>query len=97
MNESNLGNPTLPALHGGVMGGFLETAGILHTIAETKADKIPKVIDFSIDYLSPARHRDTFAACKVVREGRKVVNVNVTAMQKSWDKPIAIARMNILL
>lgn len=96
-NPKNLGNPTLPAIHGGVLGGFMETAGVLHTLYNTRIDHAPKVVDFSIDYLSPARHQDTFARCQVVRHGRKIINVSCTTMQTTWEKPVAVARMNILI
>lgn len=96
-NDNNLGNPILPAIHGGVMGGFMETAGILHLLMTLKAQSVPKVIDFSIDYLRPGRHQDTYAQSKVVRQGRKVANVSIIAWQDSIDKPIATARVHYLL
>jgi uncharacterized protein (TIGR00369 family) len=96
-NDSNLGNPILPAIHGGAMGGFMETAGILHLLMKLKTQSVPKVIDFSIDYLRPGRHQDTHAECQVVRQGRKVVNISVIAWQDAIDKPIATARIHYLL
>ena len=96
-NDDNIGNPTLPALHGGVIGGFLETAGIIHMLIETKAKQAPKVVDFSLDYISPGRDCDTYAKCTVVRQGKKIMNVSCIAFQKTEDKPIATARMNILM
>ena len=29
-NDHNIGNPTLPAIHGGVVGGFMEKIGRAH-------------------------------------------------------------------
>ena len=29
-NEDNIGNPILPAIHGGVIGGFMELSASLH-------------------------------------------------------------------
>ena len=93
----NIGNPSLPAIHGGVLGGFLETAGILHVLLATGSCHIPKVVDFSLDFLSPGRHEDTFARCELVRQGRKVANVTITARQGEEQKLIATARAHLLL
>ena len=95
--DDNLGNPFLPAIHGGAMGGFMETAGILHLLTAIKTQQIPKVIDFSIDYLRPGRHQDTFAQCQLIRQGRKIANVSITAWQKSVNSPIATARAHYLI
>lgn len=95
--EHNIGNPTLPAIHGGCIGGFMENAAIFHVIANVDTPRIPKVIDFSLDYLRPGRFRDTYASCEVVRQGRKVVNVAIQAWQTTHQEPIAIARMHLLL
>ncbi|ARN75663.1 PaaI family thioesterase [Oceanicoccus sagamiensis] len=95
--DDNLGNPTLPAIHGGVLGGFMETSGALYVMMFSKQFTIPKVVDFSIDYLSPGRHCDSFARCTVVRQGRKIANVAITAWQSQEDKPIATARAHFLL
>ena len=96
-NEDNLGNPYLPAIHGGVIGGFMETAGILHVMMNTELEKVPKVVDFSIDYLRPGRDVDSFAICDVVRQGRKIANVTISAWQTRQEQPIATARAHFLL
>jgi acyl-coenzyme A thioesterase PaaI-like protein len=96
-NDDNIGNPTLPAIHGGVIGGFMEMAASLHILLIEETVHLPKVIDFSIDFLRPGRHRDTFAQCDVVRKGRSIVNVAVRAWQTHTDEPIATARAHFLL
>ncbi|HET8706167.1 MAG TPA: PaaI family thioesterase [Pseudomonadales bacterium] len=95
--ESNIGNPTLPALHGGVIAGFLEHAAVLHLLFFMEQPKMPKIIDISIDYLSAGHYRETYAECKVVRLGRKVANVSMKAWQESREQPIAVARAQFLL
>jgi acyl-coenzyme A thioesterase PaaI-like protein len=95
--EGNIGNPTLPALHGGVVGGFLENAAITHVLATLPVESVPKVVDFSLDYLRAGRFVDTFCACILVRQGRKVANVSMTAWQNRQDEPIAVARCHLLL
>lgn len=96
-NSDNIGNPTLPAIHGGVIGGFMENAAIFQVLGKIETNRIPKVVDFSLDYLRPGRFQDTFATCEVVRQGRKVVNVSVTAWQVRRNEPIANARTHLLL
>ncbi|MCP3907692.1 MAG: PaaI family thioesterase [Oceanicoccus sp.] len=96
-NDDNLGNPTLPAIHGGVLGGFMETSGALYVMMSSEMLTVPKVVDFSIDYLSPGHHIDSFARCTVVRRGRKIANLSVVAWQTSEDEPIATARAHFLL
>ncbi|OYW90575.1 MAG: thioesterase, partial [Pseudomonadales bacterium 32-61-5] len=44
------------------------------------------------DYLRAGHYRDTFAACQVWRQGRRVANVAVTAWQTNQAEPIATAR-----
>jgi len=95
--EGNIGNPTLPALHGGVIGGFMENSAITHVLATLPVTSVPKVVDFSLDYLRAGRFVDTFCACALVRQGRKVANVSMTAWQSRRDEPIAVARCHLLL
>ena len=96
-NGDHIGNPTLPAIHGGVLGGFMETCGALYVMMFSEVFTVPKVVDFSIDYVSPGRHCDSFASCNVVRQGRNIANVAITAWQSQPDKPIATARTHFLL
>ncbi|MDG2145064.1 MAG: PaaI family thioesterase, partial [Porticoccaceae bacterium] len=51
--SSNIGNPSLPAIHGGVIGGFLELSASIEILYELDVNLIPKVVDFSLDYLRP--------------------------------------------
>ncbi|WP_263142938.1 PaaI family thioesterase [Pseudomonas sp. RIT-PI-AD] len=91
-NPDNIGNPILPALHGGVIAGFMEHAAMLHLLMFMEIPHLPKIIDFSTDYLRAGHYRDTFAQCQVWRQGRRVANVAVTAWQTTQTEPIATAR-----
>jgi uncharacterized protein (TIGR00369 family) len=95
--EKLIGNPHLPALHGGVIAGFAETAATLHLIRTLRGAKFPKSIDFSIDYLRSGRPLESFAACEVVRVGSRVALVQVRCWQKGPALPIAVARGHFLL
>ena len=94
---SNIGNPTLPAIHGGVIGGFLELATSIELLYSSEISGIPKVIDFSLDYLRPGRYKTIYASCTVLRQGKNLVNVAATAWQDDVSKPIATARCHFLL
>ncbi|MFL1524496.1 PaaI family thioesterase [Pseudomonas sp. O230] len=91
-NKDNIGNPLLPAIHGGVIAGFMELAAALHLLVFTGSPGVPKIIDFSLDYLRAGQFRDTWARCQVCRQGRRVANVAVTAWQSTEAEPIATAR-----
>ena len=95
--EKIIGNPHLPALHGGVIAGFAESAAILHLAGTLRGGKLPKSIDFAIDYLRAGRPEETFASCEVVRLGARVAMVLVRCWQRSPDYPIAVCRGHFLL
>ncbi|WP_260962977.1 PaaI family thioesterase [Pseudomonas citri] len=91
-NKDNIGNPLLPAIHGGVIAGFMELAAAVHLLIAIGVTSVPKIIDFSLDYLRAGQFRDTYARCQVWRQGRRVANVAITAWQDVEAEPIATAR-----
>lgn len=95
--QENIGNPTLPALHGGAIGGFMEHAAIIHLLATMDTPRMPKTIDLSIDYLRAGHYRDCHASCTVTRQGRRVANVMITCWQDDPAEPITQARAHFLL
>ena len=92
-----VGNPSLPALHGGTMGALLESAAIFAVVWEAEAAMLPKTITITIDYLRPARPVDTWARATITRQGRRVASVRAEAWQDDRDKPVAIATTHLLL
>ena len=95
--ESNIGNPTLPAIHGGALGGFIEHSAVMYVLLYMEAPKFPKIIDLSIDYLSAGHYKDTYAECRILRQGRRLANVAVTVWQAKKSEPICTARAHMLL
>jgi acyl-coenzyme A thioesterase PaaI-like protein len=95
--ERNLGNPILPAIHGGVIGGFMEMAAAIYLMMSKESMRMPRIVDFSLDYLRAGLNRETYAECRLTRQGNRVANVIVTAWQKSRSEPIAMARAHFLL
>ena len=96
-NPDNIGNPILPAIHGGVIGGFMELSASLQLMMTMDSFTLPKMIDFSLDYLRAGRLKDTYAECQVWRQGSRVDNVAITASQSKRESPIATARAHFLL
>lgn len=92
-----IGNPVLPALHGGTVGTLLEIAGLAQLLWEMEAGHLPKAINVSINYLRAGRALDTHAEARITRQGRRVANVRAEAWQKSRAKPIATAQIHFLL
>ncbi|MGQ0567708.1 MAG: PaaI family thioesterase [Gemmobacter sp.] len=86
-----IGNPLIPALHGGATAAFLETTAIIELAwstmweaMETGAEPpvaLPKTIDFTIDYLRSGLPRDAYARARVNRSGRRYASVHVEAWQ----------------
>ena len=95
--DDNIGNPVLPALHGGVIAGFMEMSAIVQLMVFMQTSKVPKVVDFSIDYLRAGYHKDSFAECKITRQGRRVANVSINCWQTNRKHLIATARAHFLI
>lgn len=92
-----IGNTVLPALHGGVTAAFMENAALLHLLLTQDQRRIPKAIDFALDYLLPGRPEDCYADCEVSRAGVRVAQTVIRCWQRHRDQPIAIARAHFLL
>ncbi|WP_445000787.1 PaaI family thioesterase [Halomonas mongoliensis] len=95
--QDNIGNVLLPALHGGVVAAFMETAATLELMLAAREPRLPRIVDLSIDYLRTARVAPTFARCSLLREGRRLANVRVCAWQESETLPVATARLHFVL
>jgi len=84
-----IGNPMLPALHGGVLGAFLEMTALAQLSLAQPQRRVPKTIDITIEYLRSARPQDTYARAILRKVGRRVANVQVEAWQDSRSSPVA--------
>ena len=92
-----IGNISIPALHGGVIGAFMEMTALAQLTLGQSAGPLPKVVDVTIEYLRPGRTQTTFARAEVRKAGRRVANVHVEAWQDDPGKPIAFLRGHFLL
>ncbi len=96
-NETLIGNPTLPALHGGVIGAFLEITSVIQLLFDTSCERLPKTVDLSIDYLRSGRPVPTYGRAIVTRQGRRIANVRTEIWQEQKAKPVAVAHGHYLL
>ena len=114
-DEKLIGNPRLPAIHGGVTAAFLEVTAIIELswsvmwedlesgrIAPDAAvpdslPRLPKTIDFTVDYLRSGLPRDAYARARVVRSGRRYASVHVEAWQDNRARLIAQATGHFLM
>ena len=110
-DDKLIGNPMLPAIHGGVTAAFLEVAAIIelswtHAWADMEAGKLdeenpeirlPKTIDFTVDYLRPGLPRDAYARARVNRSGRRYASVHVEGWQDNRSRMFAQATGHFLM
>jgi uncharacterized protein (TIGR00369 family) len=92
-----IGNPILPAIHGGMTGAFLETTAVVGVARELGITAPPKPIGLTINYLRSGRALDSFANVSVVKQGRRIVAFEARAWQNDPDKPIASAFGHFML
>ena len=95
--EHLVGNPTIPALHGGTVASVLETAAIFNAVWQPGVVGVPKTINITVDYLRPGRPEATFSRAIVTKLGRNVASVNATAWQSDPARPIATALVHLLI
>ncbi len=91
-----LGRPGF--VHGGALGGLLEMAAIaaLRQALDDDAIRI-KPINLTIDFMRGGREKTTYAAATIRRLGRRIANIDAAAWQDDRDRPIAEARLTLLL
>ncbi|RUS58690.1 PaaI family thioesterase [Pseudorhodobacter sp. E13] len=114
-DEKLIGNPMLPALHGGATAAFLEVAAIIELswsmlwedMEQGRLDpsspaamaqlRLPKTIDFTVDYLRSGLPRDAYARARINRSGRRYASVHVEAWQDNRTKLFAQATGHFLM
>ena len=101
--DTLVGNPMLPALHGGVVAAMMELTAVAQIFLAQNAQgapgaqRVPKTIDVSIDYLRSGRPVDTYARAHLTKLGRRIANVRVEAWQYDRADPIATLHGHFLV
>ena len=96
--EALIGAPE--RLHGGAIAGLLELAGMAALLLALPEDEpLPrfKPLTATVDYLRAGAMRDTYAEATITRLGRRVANLSAVAWQYDHTRPIATAKLNIIL
>jgi uncharacterized protein (TIGR00369 family) len=88
-------------LHGGAISGMLEMAAFaaLQAMLEKDGSPMPRLkpVNVTVDFMRGGRDHETRAVGIVTRLGTRIANVEAVAWQDARDKPIAAARMNVLI
>src|SRR5882724_2423340 len=92
-----IGNPILPAIHGGMTAAFLETTAIVSVTRELGALALPKPICLTSNYLRSGRALGSYAKASIVKQGRRVVAFEAQPWQDDPSKPIATAFGHFML
>jgi uncharacterized protein (TIGR00369 family) len=92
--ERLIGNPILPALHGGVVASFLELAALATLDA---GGRRARTINITVDYLRPARPVTFFAEARILKLGRRAANLAVEAWQEDRESPVAALRGHFMI
>jgi uncharacterized protein (TIGR00369 family) len=96
-NKGLVGNFTVDAIHGGVISALLELTAMCQLMTVAEIVRVPKIVNFTVDYLRMAQTGELFARAVVTRHGRRLANVQATAYQRDPSKPVAVANLHFLL
>lgn len=84
-----IGNPLLPALHGGSTAAMLELTAIAQVALVWPRLRLPRPITVTTAYLRSGRPQDVHARARISRAGRRVAHVLAEAWQDDPAQPIA--------
>lgn len=84
-----VGNPMLPALHGGSTAAMLELTAVAQVAHTWPRLRLPRPITVTTAYLRSGKPMDVFARARISRAGRRVAHVLAEAWQEDPAQPIA--------
>jgi acyl-coenzyme A thioesterase PaaI-like protein len=90
-----IGNPMLPALHGGSTAALLEMTAMAQLALAFPSPRLPRPINVTVAYLRTGRPIDVFA--RISRAGRRLAHVQAEAWQEERSQPIASLTAHFLL
>jgi uncharacterized protein (TIGR00369 family) len=96
-DDKLIGNPMLPALHGGSTAALLEMTALAQVALSFPSARLPRPINVTVAYLRTGRARDVFARARISRAGRRVAHVLAEAWQDTREQPIASLTAHFLL
>ncbi|WP_292021694.1 MULTISPECIES: PaaI family thioesterase [unclassified Brevundimonas] len=92
-----IGNPMLPALHGGSTAALLEMTAMAQLAMAFPSPRLPRPINVTVAYLRTGRPIDVFARARISRAGRRLAHVQAEAWQEERSQPIASLTAHFLL
>ena len=92
-----IGNPMLPALHGGSTAALLEMTAMAQVAITFPSSRLPRPINVTVAYLRTGRPIDVFARARISRAGRRVAHVQAEAWQEERAQPFASLTAHFLL
>jgi uncharacterized protein (TIGR00369 family) len=92
-----IGNPLLPALHGGSTAALLELTAVAQVALIYPRLKLPRPINVTVVYLRSGRPVDVQARARISKAGRRVAHVQAEAWQDDPDQPIATLSAHFLV
>jgi acyl-coenzyme A thioesterase PaaI-like protein len=95
--EHLIGNPLVPALHGGVIAALLHFTAAAQLMLELQSEKLPQIFTCTIEYLASPDLQDSYATATIISQTRRFANARVSAFQPHSGKTIATATMQFLL
>lgn len=113
--DTLIGNPVLPALHGGATAAFLEVTAIIslswsvmwedmesgaldiESLTRETLPRLPKTVDFTVDYLRSGLPRDAYARARITRAGRRYASVQAEGWQDNRARPFAQATAHFVM
>ena len=85
-----IGNPEIPAMHGGVISATLDTTGGVAVWSQARPMDRVSTVDLRVDYLRPGRAERLIVVADVVRLGGRVGVAELRAFHAgAEDKPVA--------
>ena len=97
VGPDHIGNPHVPALHGGVLGALLESTSMVGLLLGTEIQTLPRIISITVEYHRTARPVDTWSRAEITRQGRRLATVRSAAWQDDPASPVAVAGAHFLL
>ncbi|MDZ4110140.1 MAG: PaaI family thioesterase [Brevundimonas sp.] len=92
-----IGNPMLPALHGGSTAALLEITAMAQVAESFPGMHLPRPINVSVAYLRSGRAQHVYARARINKAGRRVAHVLAEAWQEDEAQPIAALTAHFLL
>jgi len=91
--EALIGNPVLPALHGGAISALLDTVGGACVWSRLEIGDRVATLDLRIDYLRPGKTEKLLARGRLIRLGNRVGISDLMAYHPGREQsPVALAR-----